>query len=149
MQISDTIALPERIRTSLNPRKAPMILSLAFGGVALLLATIGIYGVLAYQVSQRTREIGIRMALGSDSAGILRLVLREGIGLLLVGLAGGLLGAVALRRVIASQLFGVGALDTQVIVAVTAVLAAAALVAAFAPARQATRVDPVVALQST
>jgi putative ABC transport system permease protein len=149
MQMSDTIALPERIRTSLNPRKAPMILSLAFGGVALLLATIGIYGVLAYQVSQRTREIGIRMALGSDTAGILRLVLREGIGLLLVGLAGGLLGAVALRRVIASQLFGVGALDTRVIVAVTAVLAAAALVAAFAPARRAMRVDPGVALQST
>jgi hypothetical protein len=147
MQLFDTIAMSERIGRSLNSRKAPMLLSLAFGAVALLLATIGIYGVLAYQVSQRTREIGIRMALGSDSAGILRLVLREGIGLLLVGLAGGLAGAVALRSIIASQLFGVGAFDTRVILAVTGVLAAAALAASFGPARRAARVDPVVALQ--
>jgi predicted permease len=147
MQLFDTIAMSERIGRSLNPRKAPMLLSLAFGAVALLLATIGIYGVLAYQVSQRTREIGIRMALGSDAAGVLRLVIREGMALLLVGLAVGLAGAAALRSIIASQLFGVNALDTGIILAVTGVLAVAALVASFGPARRAARVDPVVALQ--
>jgi predicted permease len=149
MQMYDTFAMRERIGRSLNPRKAPMLLSIAFGAVALLLATIGIYGVLAYQVSQRTREIGIRMALGSDPAGILRMVLREGVGLLLVGLAGGLAGAIALRGVIASQLFGVGALDARVILAVTGVLALAAVVASLGPARRAARVDPVVALSSS
>ena len=117
--------------------------------MALLLAAIGIYGVLAYQVSQRTREIGIRIALGSDPAGILRLVLREGVALLLVGLAGGMLGAIALRGVIASQLVGVGALDTGVILAVTGVLALAALAASLGPARRAARVDPVVALSAS
>jgi len=148
-QMYDTFAMRERIGRSLNPRKAPMLLSIAFGAVALLLATIGIYGVLAYQVSQRTREIGIRMALGSDPAGILRMVLREGVGLLIVGLAGGLAGAVVLRGVIASHLFGVGALDARVILAVTGVLALAAVVASLGPARRAARVDPVVALSSS
>jgi putative ABC transport system permease protein len=148
-QMYDTFAMKERIGRSLNPRKAPMLLSIAFGAVALLLATIGIYGVLAYQVSQRTREIGIRMALGSDPAGILRMVLREGVWLLLVGLGGGLVGAIALRGVIASQLFGVGALDARVILAVTGVLAVAAVVASLGPARRAARVDPVVALSSS
>ena len=149
LKMYDTFAMAERIGRSLNPRKAPMLLSLAFGAVALLLAAIGIYGVLAYQVSQRTREIGIRIALGSDPAGILRLVLREGVALLLVGLAGGMLGAIALRGVIASQLVGVGALDTGVILAVTGVLALAALAASLGPARRAARVDPVVALSAS
>jgi len=149
MQLFDTFTLPDRIVKSLNPRKAPMLLSLAFGSVALLLAAIGIYGVLAYQVSQRTREIGIRMALGSDGACILRLVLREGVVLLVVGLAGGLAGAVALRGVIASQLVGVGALDARVLLSVAGVLSLAALVAALGPARRAARVDPVIALQSS
>jgi ABC-type antimicrobial peptide transport system permease subunit len=89
------------------------------------------------------------MALGSDPAGILRMVLREGVGLLIVGLAGGLAGAVALRGVIASQLFGVGALDARVILAVAGVLALAAVVASLGPARRAARVDPVVALSSS
>jgi predicted permease len=149
MQLFDTFSLPDRIVKSLNPRKAPMLLSLAFGSVALLLAALGIYGVLAYQVSQRTREIGIRIALGSDGSGILRLVLREGLGLLLLGHAGGLAGAVALRGVIASQLVGVGALDARVLLAVAAVLSAAGVLASLGPARRAARVDPVIALQSS
>jgi putative ABC transport system permease protein len=149
MQMFDTFARPERVERSLNPRRAPMLLSLAFGLVALLLASIGIYGVLAYQVSQRTREIGIRMALGSDTGGILRLVLREGLVLVLVGLAGGLTGAVALRTVIASQLYGVGALDPRVMLIVTGVLALASVGACFGPARRASRVDPVVALSQS
>ena len=123
-----------------------MLLSLAFGAVALLLASVGIYGVLAYQVGQRTREIGIRMALGSDAAGILRLILREGAVLVVLGLAGGFVTLLALRRVIASQLYGVGALDPTVILLVTAVLGLASLVACLAPARRAARVNPVEAL---
>jgi putative ABC transport system permease protein len=148
MQLFDTFAMSARIERSLNPRRAPMLLSLGFGLVALLLASIGIYGVLAYQVGQRTREIGIRMALGSDTNRILRLILREGVVLVLVGLALGIGGAAALRGFIASQLYGVGPLDAGVMILVTSVLAVAALVACVGPARRAARVDPVIALQS-
>ena len=148
VQLYDSFVMTERIDRSLDPRRAPMLLSVAFGIVALLLASLGIYGVLAYQVSQRTREIGIRIALGSGAGDILRLVLREAIVLVLVGLACGLAGTFALRGAIASQLYGVGALDPRVILAATAVLAAAGLFACVGPARRATRVDPVVALQA-
>lgn len=146
MSLFDVTAMPERVDRSLDSRRTPMLLALAFGAVALLLASIGIYGVLAYQVSQRTREIGIRMALGSSAAGVLRLVLREGLGLVLLGLAGGVAGAIALRQVIASELYGVGALDPVVLFAVTGVLAVASLAACLGPARRAARVNPVVAL---
>jgi putative ABC transport system permease protein len=146
MQLSEVMTMPRMIERSLNPRRAPMLLSLGFGLVALLLASVGIYGVLAYQVGQRTREFGIRMALGSDPGSILRLVLREGLALVLVGLAGGLAGAVAIRGVIASQLYGIGALDAGVMVSVSSVLVLTALLACFGPARRAARVDPVVAL---
>jgi predicted permease len=142
----DVIAMPERVARSLQSRRAPMLLSLGFGAVALLLASIGIYGVLAYQVSQRTREIGIRMTLGSDAGGILRLIFREGAALVVVGLVAGVGGALALRQVIASQLYGVGALDPLVLGSVSVVLALAAFIACLAPARRAARVDPVVAL---
>jgi predicted permease len=142
----DVFAMSERISRSLDQRRAPMVLSIAFGVVALLLASVGLYGVLAYQVSQRTREIGIRMALGSDPGSILRLVLGEGVALVAVGLAGGLAGAVLLRGVIASQLYGVGALDPLVMVAAIVVLAATSLTASFGPARRAAKVSPVVAL---
>jgi predicted permease len=148
MQLSDAFAMSERIERSLNPRRAPMLLSLGFGFVALLLAAIGIYGVLAYQVGQRTREIGIRMALGSDTTGILRLILREGIVVVVVGLALGFAGATALRGFIASQLYGVEPLDAAVMLVVTGVLAIASLLACAGPARRAARVDPVIALQS-
>ncbi len=148
MQLFDTFAMSERIERSLNPRRAPMLLSLGFGVVALLLASIGIYGVLAYQVGQRTREIGIRMALGSDTSRILRLILREGIALVAAGLALGMAGAAGLRGFIASQLYGVGPLDAGVILLVTGVLAVASLIACAGPARRAARVDPVIALQS-
>jgi putative ABC transport system permease protein len=147
VQLFDSIAMSERIERSLNSRRAPMFLLVAFGIVALLLASLGIYGVLAYQVSQRTREIGIRIALGSDPGRILRLILREAVVLVIVGLGCGMAGAVALQGVIASQLYGVGALDPRVILAATAVLAVAALFACAGPARRAARVDPVVTLQ--
>jgi predicted permease len=144
--LSDVIAMSERIEKSLNPRRAPMLLSLGFGAVALLLASIGIYGVLAYHVGQRTREIGIRMALGSDASGILRLILTEAASLVAVGLAAGLAGAIALRGAIAAQLFGVGALDPLVMVSAVAILGLTSLVACAGPARRAVQVNPLVAL---
>ncbi len=144
--MTDVFTMSARIDKSLNPRRAPMLLSLGFGAVALLLASIGLYGVLAYHVSQRTREIGIRMALGSDAGGIVRLVLGEGGSLVLVGLAIGLGGAVALRGAIASQLYGVGALDPLVMAAAIGVLGATSFVACWGPARRAAKVSPLVAL---
>ncbi len=146
LKASDVLSMSERIEKSLNPRRAPMLLSTAFGLLALLLASVGLYGVLAYQVSQRTREIGIRLALGSDAGGILRLVLNEGLVLVAIGLAAGFAGALALRTVIASQLYDVGALDPVVMATAIAVLAVVSLVACLGPARRASRVSPLVAL---
>jgi putative ABC transport system permease protein len=123
-----------------------MVLAATFAGVALFLAAIGIYGVLAYQVSQRRREIGIRMALGSDARGIFRLVLSEGIALLGVGLTLGLAGAFLVRRAMESQLYGVSAMDPLVLSLVAGLLALVALTACTVPARRAARIDPVVAL---
>jgi predicted permease len=144
--MTDVFTMSARIDKSLNPRRAPMLLSLGFGAVALLLASIGLYGVLAYHVSQRTREIGIRMALGSDAGSILRLILSEGGLLVLFGLAGGLAGAIALRGAIASQLYGIGALDPAVIAGAIAVLGITSLIACWGPARRAAKVSPLVAL---
>jgi putative ABC transport system permease protein len=146
LPLFDVVSMPERVEKSLNPRRTPTMLALGFGGVALFLASLGLYGVLAYQVGQRTREIGIRVALGSDRARILTLILREGLVLVLAGLTIGLAGALALRTVIASQLYGVGPLDPSVLGVVTVVLAIASVLACSAPARRATRVDPVIAL---
>jgi putative ABC transport system permease protein len=142
----DAKVMSDRVYATLGPRSLALTLAAVFGSAALLLAAVGIYGVLAYQVRQRTREIAIRMALGSDALGILRLILREGALLVVVGLAVGLAGALALRGLIASQLYGVGALDPGVLLAVTGILAIASLAACLGPARRASRVSPVVAL---
>jgi len=142
----DVIGMPDRVERSLERRRTPMLLSVAFGAVALLLAAIGLYGTLAFQVAQRTREIGIRMALGSDALAVLRLVLQEGLGLLAIGLAAGLVGAYALRYVIASELYGITAFDPAVILVVIAVLVLTSLVACVGPALRAARVNPVEAL---
>ena len=129
-----------------NSRKSPVLLSLSFGAVALCLSAIGIYGVLAYLVTQRRREIGIRIALGSSARAIFELVLREGLLLIAGGFVLGAIGAIALRRSLESQLFGVSSSDPVVLAAVTAILAVVALVACALPARRATRIDPIVAL---
>jgi len=142
----DVVGMPDRVERSLERRRTPMLLSVAFGAVALLLAAIGLYGTLAFQVAQRTREIGIRMALGSDALAVLRLVLQEGLGLLAIGLAAGLVGAYALRYVIASELYGITAFDPAVILVVIAVLVLTSLVACVGPALRAARVNPVEAL---
>jgi predicted permease len=146
LQMSDVFTMHERVEKSLSPQRTPMVLSMAFAFVALLLAAIGIYGVLAYEVSQRTREFGIRMALGSDARKVLGLVLREGVVLVVVGLAAGVVGAALLRRLIASQLYGVGAFDPIVLLTVTGVLALVSLFACLGPARRAATVDPSIAL---
>lgn len=135
-----------RIDESLVSRKTPMMLATLFGGIALFLAAVGIYGVLAYQVAQRRREIGIRLALGSDGARIFGLIVSEGAWLLAIGVAAGLAGAFALRRALQTQLFGVTPMDPTVLLAVTAVLGAVALLACAIPARRASRIDPVVVL---
>ena len=138
--------IEELMDRSLTNRRTPMMLAVAFGSIALLLAAVGIYGVLAYQVSQRTREMGIRMALGSDTGGIFRLVIGEGVALLAAGLALGLIGAFALRRTLATQLYGVEAMDPTVVALVAAILCAVGLIACAVPARRASRIDPLVAL---
>jgi predicted permease len=142
----DVRTMSARVERSLDVRRTPMMLSMAFAGIALLLASIGIYGVLAHQVSQRRREIGIRIALGSDAGRVVRLILREGFILVGAGLLGGAIGAIALRRVISSELYNVDALDPIVLAAVTVTLALAAAVACLAPAVRAAKVSPLVAI---
>jgi ABC-type antimicrobial peptide transport system permease subunit len=140
--------MSERIDLSLSSRRTSMLLANAFGGVALFLATLGIYGVLAYLVARRTREIGIRVALGSTQAGILKLVLREGFQLVALGLILGVIGAMFLQKAVASEIYGVRPLDPLVLASVMALLAFVALAACAFPARRAMRVDPMVALRS-
>jgi predicted permease len=138
--------MEDRIGETLLDRRTPMMLSLMFAVVALFLAAMGLYGVLAYQVAQRRKEIGIRMALGSQPGGIFTLVLREGLTLLLAGLAVGLAGAFAIRHAIESQLYGVEAMDPMVLGSVAGVLGAVAIVACALPARRASRIDPMAAM---
>jgi putative ABC transport system permease protein len=144
----DMRTLDERTQLSLRQRRAAMILGLAFASVALFLSAIGIYGVLTYLVTQRTREIGIRIALGSSSSSVFNLVIREGMFLVTIGLVLGLAVAVGLRTYFQSQIFGVRALEPSVISLVIASLVMIALVACVLPAQRATRVDPATVLNS-
>ncbi len=139
--------LEQVISDSLAPRRFSMILLGTFAGLALLLASIGIYGVISYVVGQRSNEIGVRMALGAKSQDILRLVLADGGKLVLMGIAIGLVAAFGLTRLIKSFLYGVDAADPLTFAAVAALLALVALAACYVPARRATRVDPIVALR--
>jgi predicted permease len=134
--------MEDRMHEAMTDRRTPMVLAVLFAGVALFLAAIGLYGVLAHQVSQRSRELGIRMALGSDARGIFSLVFKEGMVLLAGGLAAGLAGAFAMRRAIESQLYEVSGTDPIVLLAVAGVLGAVALVACAVPAGRAARIDP-------
>ena len=133
--------------TSVGPRRTPMLLLSAFAGVALLLAMIGIYGVTAYYVTQRTQEIGIRMALGAQMSDVMKLVLRGGMALALIGIGVGLAGAFALTRLMTSLLFAVEPTDGVTFASVSLCLLVTASIACYLPARRATKVDPLVALR--
>ncbi|MGB6820518.1 MAG: ABC transporter permease [Candidatus Acidiferrales bacterium] len=132
--------------SSAQPRLNTVLLS-TFAFVALLIASIGIYGVLAYSVSQRTKELGVRMALGATSRGVLLLVIREGAKVALIGIGAGVLGGLALAQAVSSLVFGVSVRDPAIFGGVATALAAVALAACYLPARRASRVDPMVALR--
>jgi ABC-type antimicrobial peptide transport system permease subunit len=124
-----------------------MLLLTVFGCSALLLAAVGIYGLMAYTVQQRTQEIGIRMALGAGRSGVRNMIVLQGMRLVWAGAVLGLIAAFALTRLIASFLFGVKAWDPLVFISVPLILSAVALIAVWLPARRATRVDPMLALR--
>ncbi len=145
--IGVTSTIEKNIGASLAPRRLTMTLLGSFAALALLLASVGLYGVMALSVTQRTRELGIRMALGAARADVFRLVIGQGVGLIAVGIGFGLLGALAAGRALASVLYGVGAVDLIALTVAIVSLTLVALLACFVPARRATRVDPMVALR--
>ena len=146
LPVFDMQPMSDRVSRSLVSRRSPLFIASAFAAIALFLSAIGIYGVLAYGVTQRTREIGIRMALGSHRRQVFGLILREGLVLVAGGFALGIAGALALRTSLQSQLFGITATDPLVLGAMAVVLGLVALAACALPARRATRIDPVIAL---
>jgi putative ABC transport system permease protein len=135
------------IGETLSRPRFNMLLLGVFAGTALLLAAIGIYGVIAYTVTQRTREIGIRMALGAQRTDMLSMILRQSLTVLVIGIAIGLVASFGATRLLASLLYGVGANDFLTYGAVVLLLGAAALLASYIPARRAMKVDPMVALR--
>jgi putative ABC transport system permease protein len=139
--------LEELIGITLAQPRFNMMLLGVFAGVAMTLATIGIYGVIAYTVTQRTKEFGIRMALGAQRSDMLQMILRQSFSVVAIGLAIGLLAALAFTRLMSSLLYGVSAHDFSIYALVLFVLSAAALVASYLPARRAMKVDPMVALR--
>jgi predicted permease len=146
--------IPARFRTfsqvysaSLGSRRFNVILIGFFGLTALLLATAGVFGVMAYSVSRRTREIGVRVALGAGSRDVLRMILSQGLRTIFIGVVIGIAGSLALTRTVESLLFGVTATDPLTFGGVTLLLVGAALLACYIPARRATKVDPMVALR--
>src|SRR6476660_6157911 len=145
--VSDVHTMDDLISVSLAQQRFNMLLLGLFAALALILAAVGIYGAMAYAVSQRTHEIGIRTALGAQRRDVLRLVMRDGTKIALFGIASGIAGALALTRLMASLLFEVKATDPATFAGVAVLLALVALAACYIPARRAMRVDPMVALR--
>jgi putative ABC transport system permease protein len=139
--------MQEVVSQSVAPRRSDTLLLGLFAALALVLATLGIYGVMAYTVARRTHEIGIRMALGAELGDVMGMVLRHGLGLTLTGVVIGIAGALALTRVLSSLLFEVSATDPLTFVGVTVLLVAVAVIASYLPARRAARVNPVIAMR--
>ncbi len=147
LTVDNIRSMEDRLYGSIAEPRFYAVLLGVFAAIALILASVGIYGVLAYSVSQRTREIGIRMALGAEKANVLRLILGQGLVLTMIGIVAGLVGAFAVTRYLESMLFGLTALDPTTFVAVTVTLTLTAAAACYLPARRATKVDPIVALR--
>ena len=147
--IADVRTMEQWVSRSLEQRRTPTVLLALFGGVALVLSAIGIYGVLAFGVAQRVREFGIRQALGADSTAILSLVLKQGLTTAAIGITLGLAGAWGLALWMQSMIFGIGTHDAGVFAGVTTLLLIVSITACYIPARRATRVDPVVALRDS
>lgn len=145
--IADVKTLEQMVSESIAQPRLNMLLMMLFGALALLLSAVGIYGLLSYAVTQRTQELGIRMALGANVGDVLKLVLKQGMFLALIGEAIGLAGAFALTRLMRGLLFGVTPTDTSIFAGVVLVLTLTALLACWIPARRATKVDPLVALR--
>lgn len=146
--VGQIMTMNEAIASSLATRRLTMVLLAAFAFLALVLASVGLYGVMALTVTQRTRELGIRMALGAERTNIFRLVLGHGMSLMVVGIALGLVGAIVVGRALVSLLYNVGALDAGAVATAVFSLLLVALIACCVPARRATRVDPIVALRT-
>ena len=147
LPLSDLRTMDDILAQSARSRRWTMALLAVFAALALLLALIGIYGVMAWLVAQRTREIGIRIALGASRGQILGMVIRYGFGLSAVGMAVGIAGAFALRRVLSGLVFEVSTADPLIYAVVAVLMLAVALLACYVPARRAARVDPLIALR--
>jgi len=145
--IYDVQTIQQILSQSMSPQRFPMLLLATFSGLALLLASVGIYGVISYSVSLRLHEIGIRMALGAERRRIFRMVIGQGLRMVVVGLVIGTVAASILTRLLSSLLFGISTTDAATFASVALLLAAVALLACYIPARRATRVDPLVALR--
>jgi predicted permease len=148
IRVRDVSSVDAMLSKELTGARFNMSLLLVFAGLALVLATVGLYGVIAYSVSQRTREVGIRLALGAGQPAVLRLIMSQGARLTVLGLVLGLVGAMGATRVMQGMLYGVSPLDPATFVMVGIVLGVVAVLASYIPARRATRVDPVVALRA-
>jgi len=146
--ISDVRTMDERIGRSLESRRFNMILLAAFAALALALAAIGIYGILAYAVTERTHEIGVRLALGAQRRDVLSMIVAQGMAMTAAGAAIGVVAALAVTRLMSSLLFGISAADPMTFAAIPLLLGVVAFVACYVPARRATRVDPLVALRT-
>jgi ABC-type antimicrobial peptide transport system permease subunit len=146
--IMDSKTMTEHLSVMLFPPRMAALLLAVFGLLALVLASTGLYGVVAFTVSRRVREVGIRMSLGADAGAVVKMVLKGAMALVLVGAVIGLVLTAGLTQLISQFLYGVSATDPITFIGVPAVLAAVALVAAFLPARRASKIDPVEALRA-
>lgn len=140
--------IDQLLSSSVAPQRFDLFLLMLFGALAVGLAAVGVYGALSFSVSQRTHEIGIRLALGAHPRDVLRLIIRQGMKLVCTGIVLGMAGAVALTRLMSSLLYGVSPIDPATFLAASVLLTTAAMMACYVPARRAMRVDPLIALHS-